>query len=456
MNIYQKAKRCAKKGMETFQGVCARLEQCKAIRAVLFFAVMFFIGVSMYLLNVHMPVILDDFDFAISWATGEMLSGLGDIIASQVVHYHTWGGRLVQFFSQLFMYWGDNVFNVVNTSMYLVLLLEIYMVVRPKRRFCWMLILLEHLVLINMIPFFGTVFLWMCGSCNYLFGTALSLLPLLVLRSVKDGGWISSGKFTAVLCFLIGVLGGWTNENMTCGVIALVFVSLVIDLLEKHAVSKRLIAMWIGQCIGALVLLLAPGNFARASAYTYDSVVMEFIRRGVMVTAYGMSYLGLLLGAALLLGASLKDIPARKSFSGLLAFGAVIGAYALVGSPELSDRAFTGPFVLALCAVLVFVADVQEHQRHMDWAWICVLPLVMVTLFYTSYHAFKEVKNFEAQWQKQISSIEQAIDEGKTQAFVESVESHSRFTMDILFADDANTWPNTSISRVYGIDVIGR
>ena len=335
--------------METFQGVCARLEQCKAIRAVLFFAVMFFIGVSMYLLNVHMPVILDDFDFAISWATGEMLSGFGDIIASQVVHYHTWGGRLVQFFSQLFMYWGDSVFNVVNTSMYLVLLLEIYMIVRPKRRFCWMLILLEHLVLINMIPFFGTVFLWMCGSCNYLFGTALSLLPLLVLRSVKDGGWISSGKFTAVLCFLIGVLGGWTNENMTCGVIALVFVALAVDLLAKRAVPKRLIAMWIGQCIGALVLLLAPGNFARASAYTYDSVVMEFIRRGVMVTAYGMSYLGLLLGAALLLAGNVEtDINGQGAdavINGLNVVCVVGGSHAIVPDVSLGQ-------LLALAAFL--------------------------------------------------------------------------------------------------------
>ena len=456
MNAYQRVKKRTQACAQMLTQFLARLEGSEAVRGVIFIALLLMIGLSMYLLNVHMPVILDDFDFAISWATGEKLTSIADIVASQMVHYRIWGGRLVQFFSQLFMYWGDGVFNVLNTLMYLVLLLEIYAIARPARRFCWTLILLEHIILLNMLPFFGTVFLWMCGSCNYLFGTSLALIPLLVLRHVKDGGWLSRGKWRAAWCFLLGVLGGWTNENMTCGMIALVFAVLAIDWLEGRGLKKRLAAMWAGQCIGAMILLLAPGNFSRASAYTYDSMALEMIRRFVMTTAYGISYLGILLAAALLLGAAMKENGARRGYAGILVFGAVVGVYALIGSPELSDRAFTGMFVLALSAVMVFVADAEAHIRRLDAAKIAALPLVLVVLAYTSYHALSDVRTFENQWQAQIDAIECALEEGKTEAVVESIESHSRFTMDVQFAPDAKTWPNTSITKIYGIDVVGR
>lgn len=456
MNAYQRVKKRTQACAQAITQFLERLEGSEAVRGVIFIALLAMIGLSMYLLNAHMPVILDDFDFAISWATGEKLASIADIVASQVVHYRTWGGRLVQFFSQLFMYWGDGVFNVLNTLMYLVLLLEIYAIARPERRFCWTLILLEHLALLNMLPFFGTVFLWMCGSCNYLFGTSLALIPLLVLRNVKDGGWLSRGGKRSVLCFLLGVLGGWTNENMTCGMIALVFAALAIEWLEGRGLKKRLAAMWAGQCTGALILLLAPGNFSRASAYTYDSMLVEMIRRFVMTTAYGVSYLGLLLGAALLLGAVLKENGARRGYAGVLVFGAIIGVYALVGSPELSDRAFTGMFALALSAVMVFVGDAEAHIRRLDAAKIAALPLVLVVLAYTSYHALSDVRAFESAWQLQTDAIECALAQGKTEAVVDSIESHSRFTMDVQFAEDAKTWPNTSISKIYGVDVIGR
>jgi len=456
MNAYQRVKRRAAGCLDAVSGLLSRLEGSERFRAAVFFVLMLCIGVSMYLLNVHTPVMLDDFDYAISWSTGEVLSGIADVIASQVVHYNTWGGRLVQTFSQLFMYWGDAVFNVVNTIVYLLLLLEIYAIARPKRRFCWTLILLEHLVLVHMLPFFGTVFLWMCGSCNYLFGTVLSLIPVLVLQHVRHGGALSRGGAGAAACFLLGVLGGWTNENMTCGVIALVFVSLAIDWLEGRGVKGRLAAMWAGQCIGALILLLAPGNFARASAYAYDSMLVELIRRGVMVTAYGASYLGALLCAVLLLASGIKEMSARRGYAALLVFGAVMGAYALMGSPELSDRSFTGPFVLMLSAAMVLIADLEAHVRRMDAAKVVAFPLMMIVLAYTSYHALNDVKDFERQWKGQTAVVEAAVAAGDTQVTVESIDSHSRFTMDVHFAENAQTWPNTSMSRIYGIDIIGR
>ncbi len=434
----------------------ARIERGAFGRGVVFGLLLAMIGATMYLLNVHTPLMLDDYDFMISWATGERLSGLADILASQRAYYVGWGGRFVQSFTQLSLYLGKPVFCVANTLMYLLLLLEIYGIARPKRRFCWTLLLVEHLVMLTMVPFFGTVYLWLCGSCNYLWGTALALVPILVMRSVMNERCFARSSLLGALCLPLGILGGWTNENTTFGVIAIVAVSMVICIRKGQRVAKRLWLLLAGQCIGTAILLLAPGNFVRASSYSYDSILLEMLRRCAVVTAYMLSYLGLLLAGSLLLFALLRRRGGRRTQAAVLIFGALIASYALVGSPELSDRSFTAPIALALAGLLVLVADAESRVPELDAAKLCALPLVLVFMLYTSYHALGDVKAHESAWNAEISKIEEACAREEKNVAVEAVESHSRFTMDVIYTPDADSWPNTSISRVYGMDVVGQ
>ena len=145
--------------------ILARAENTLWVRRALLLAIALLAAVSLYLLNLHMPLILDDYDFMISWSTGEPLAGLGDVLKSQLVHYQIWGGRLLHVFTQSFLFLGKEVFNAANTAMFLLLMAEIYAIARPKRRGCWTLLAITYMVLMTMIPFFGTVFLWLTGSC---------------------------------------------------------------------------------------------------------------------------------------------------------------------------------------------------------------------------------------------------------------------------------------------------
>lgn len=444
----------ARAGRRAEEGLSA-LEGSVLFRGIVFFVLLAMMSGLTYLLNVHTPLILDDFDFMISWATGKPLAGFTDVIRSQMVHYQIWGGRLLHVFTQSFLYLGKDVFNAVNTAAFMLLLLEVYAIARPKRRFCWTLLLVQYLALMTLLPFFGTVFLWLTGSCIYLFGTVLALLPLVIVRSVKEGGLFSRGWLTGALCFPIGVLAGWTNENTTCGMIAVVFVMLALDLAHRRRVPRRLFVLWAGQCIGAMLLLLAPGNLSRASAYTYDSMIAELARRFVMVTAYLLSYVGLLGAGVVLVHAAMRDKAERGAYAWLLVFASVVSAYAMVGSPELSDRTFTGPFVLMLAALMTLLADAEERVRRMDAAKVIALPLVLVFAIYTGYHALNDVKAYEGQWAACTEAIVCAKEAGEESVRIPSVVSSSRFTMDIALNEKADQWPNTSISRVYGIDVEG-
>ena len=97
------------------------------------------------------------------------------------------------------------------------LVLELYALTKPKgRRFCWTILLVIHAALFTLVPFFGTVFLWLDGACNYLWGTALALLPLLIIPRLLEKECAALGVIGVPLCFL----SGWTNENAACGMLA--------------------------------------------------------------------------------------------------------------------------------------------------------------------------------------------------------------------------------------------
>ena len=147
-------------------------------RRGLFALLLLAIFAQMLLLNAHTPLMMDDYDNSFSWSTGGRIDGVWDVLASQAAHYRLWGGRsVVHMLAQLFLWLGKPVFNLANAAMYVLLLLELLALAGhgPRRADCLRL-LLAHGALMAGVPFFGTVFLWLDGACNYLWGTALALV----------------------------------------------------------------------------------------------------------------------------------------------------------------------------------------------------------------------------------------------------------------------------------------
>ncbi len=434
------------------------LERCVFVRGAAFVLALALVGVVMFLLNLYTPMLMDDYDYLYSWATGERVKSIGDALRSQLVHYRITNGRLLtHLFVQSSLLLEKGAFAVVNAAMFLVLLLEIYFLAKPKGgRFEWMLLLAEALALMTMVPFFGMVFLWQTGSCNYLWGTVIALLPAVLLRAVREYGWLCGRGAVCAFFPLVGFIAGWTNENTACGMIALVFAALVLDALEEKPLHGRLWAMWAGQCIGALCMLLAPGNSARAGEFQSAPILIELARRFVNVTIYGMSYLGVLFALVMLLSFLLKGKGARIGYAMLLMFGALGAGYAMIGSPVLSDRTFTGVFALVLTAVMVLFGDLLERIEHVGAAKLAALPVLLVFLVYTGYHGVKDVRAFEAEQAALITTITQAAQRGETSVQVEPVKAHSRFTMNMLIGEEADDWPNFTLEKHFGIAVEGQ
>ena len=433
----------------------ARLEEKTAFRACVFAAILALMAGTLFLLNLHTPLQMDDYDYSFSWSTGKPLAGVADVLASQKAHYRLWGGRsVVHTLAQLFLYWGKDVFNIANTAMYVLFVLELYTLAKPKgRRFCWPVLLTIHAALFTLVPFFGTVFLWLDGACNYLWGTALALLPLLLFPRLLEGGHPALSIIGVPLCFL----SGWTNENAACGILAAVFLLLAVRLYRREKVPMVAWLCLAAQAIGAAVMILAPGNFARASAYAYDSMLLEIIKRLARITLYLVIYAGVLMMAMPIVHGTGRALhaPMRSGRAAWLLLAALLSAYAMAASPELSDRSYTCVIALTLCALATLVGDVDAHTRALDAAKLCALPLALLLLSYGGYQAVKDVCAHEAAWNAQIESVETAARSGESEVKIASIESHSRYTMKIALEPDAGSWPNSTLSKWYGIRIYG-
>lgn len=417
------------------------------------------IGAGMFLLNVHTPLMMDDYDYSFSWYTGERLAGISDILASQVVHYQIWGGRsVVHFFAQLFLYLGKPFFNAANALMYLLLLMEIvYLGAKRKVRWDWRFVLIAHVLLFFATPFFGVVFLWLDGACNYLWGTVLALVPLLIAKSEREAGFFDAGVSRGWLALPLCFLAGWTNENTACGVLAACFLLMLWDACRGRKVRAWRIAAFAAQMLGVAVMLLAPGNYARPSDPGGRGLVMELIYRVVVVSYCALRYAGIPALAALVLFAAVyrRRKPITALWFSVLCICAFFSAYALVGSPQISDRAFTGVLALSIAALLSACEDMMYdmmYKRKRDTATGIVLTLLVISGMSS---ALSDVRAHELAWRAQEDKILAAIAAGETRVAVSAVPSDSRYTMSITLEQEADQWPNSTLSKYYGIEVSG-
>ena len=422
----------------------AQLIRARRNAPFLFF--LFLIAIVIWWLSSLTPLLMDDYDYSFSWATGQRLSGISDVLASQAAHWHLWGGRsIAHFFAQLFLYLGKPVFNVLNPVIYLILLLSILRLGRCQ--FHWLYLVAVHLTLFLLLPGFGTVFLWLDGSCNYLWCTVLALFPLIVTSFLDDGFEVRSSlcwAFIIPLCFL----SGWTNENTACGVLA----GRLLWLYFRRKRGERILIFEIGslaaEVAGILLLLLAPGNLNRAAIVSV-SLLIRF-RSAVVTILYVAAY------AAPLILVTLIGLPAesktRDRFFVLTASG-VLSGLAMIASPEFSPRTLTGMAVLLLSALFSVLPENRSsflNRRVEVIAFVLTAAIVVVS----GIDASREIGEHANAWQKETRKIEEATANGQEAVEIREVPARGRFTTSILLSEDPDAWPNHTLGKYYGIQIL--
>ena len=219
----------------------------------------------MLLLNWLMPLHRDDYDYALVWETTKHLASMDDIFLSLYRHYLMHGGRMVAFFTQESFLIHDKIwFDFANALVFLglILLLIWHSMRRVTLCFNSWKVLAAFLLVWLAIPHFGEVAVWMCGSVVYLWTGFWGFLFLLPYNLYFAGQFHKKGIITGVILFLMGLLAGWSVENMSVTFNGIAFLS-ILYCLKTHQLKGWMVSGFLGSALGFLLLLAAPGNYVR-------------------------------------------------------------------------------------------------------------------------------------------------------------------------------------------------
>lgn len=235
-----------------------------------------FFGVLL-LNRLNYPFLGDDYVYAFMWQGKDIFTPLpegarriqsfSDIFHSLYSHYFTWGGRMVaHFFVMLFMWVGKFWFDIANSFMVVLLMLEMQWIAHEGR--ITMDIRAGHVAL----AFFCLwafnfdwchTIIWLSGACNYLWAMVLLLLFLIpYIRHYFTDGEVEYGSWLAPVMFFLGLAAGDTNENTICW-IGLTGIFYLWKCYKKHRLAPWMIVGFIGLSLGYGILVLAPGNLVR-------------------------------------------------------------------------------------------------------------------------------------------------------------------------------------------------
>lgn len=223
-------------------------------------------GVFLFMLalNHWMPLHRDDYDYSLIWGTAQHIASFSDVLQSLWNHYLTHGGRMVTVFVlDLFLWLGKFWFDIANAAVFtgVVVLLHCHSTRNVRLTAEPGILALGAFFLWLCLPHFGEVAVWKSGSTVYLwsgFFAALFLLPYNLFLA----GRLHWGAGMALPMFFLGILGGWSVENLAVTVV------LLAAGISGYAWKAGRRALWMpagafGALLGLAGLLAAPGNYVR-------------------------------------------------------------------------------------------------------------------------------------------------------------------------------------------------
>lgn len=213
---------------------------------------------SIYLIalscNLVMPLLSDDFTY----------QKLGLNLAVKFNHYLGWSGRVVaDFISSAILQAPDrNLMSFINAIPVVAIIWLAALVYKKDVKSISAAALVSTFVAyIVFNPALGQTTFWIVGAANYLWTSMLCLGYILLFYRVFEGK-----KDNMVFAFILSLIAGCTNESSSATLVGFSALAVIYAWVKERHYFSRLVNMFIAFCIGAAVLILAPGNQARMTA----------------------------------------------------------------------------------------------------------------------------------------------------------------------------------------------
>lgn len=441
-----------------------------------------------YLLTMLTPLYADDFTYSYSFADGfgskmreQKITDFSSLIQSQIGHYKVMNGRIVAHtLVQVFLIFDKGLFNAVNAAVFALLgLLICYHAVGKWKKIRALDLIATYTALFLMAPSFGQSYLWLTGSCNYLFTFVLVLLFLIPYRACEfryKHTHVLLSVFCTIAMFVFGVVAGNTNENTGVSLAVVLLVFIVFFIIKNRSVSAWMITGWIGVILGAVLAIVAPGNTLRTGGALVEFSLGSIIKMTVLYTSsllqqfaplivlIGISVSGILLiasrkkGLSLILFADTINNNFYEYFYGLFFLGSV---YAMTIPAQFPPRAWSHPLALLLIVLLMllrqFIALCDFQQKESKVLAMAVALSLVFTSATVYVSALGRVRAISVENSNRIATIQEAKQNGETVARVSSIITDSRYSCFKYLGDiseDSGYWVNQGMAKYYGIEKI--
>ena len=329
--------------------------------------------------NLRLPEMDDEWYSTLLYADTP-IRNLGDIVHAQIWHYFNWGGRsMAHALLQMILLTGESWADILNTAMTFILA---WLICQAAGRVRMPYYFAALGMLFGLNANWKMSMFWEAGAANYLYMTGFILAFLLCYLKYKEKNLWG----ITVWILPLGLIAGWSNENMGPTVWIL---SLVVMLLRRREQKKIPVWMYLGNisCLaGSILMIVAPGNFVRSgeTAESTRGILWNLYLRCYSEARGALEYLfpTLLLTAVVLVICKgiLKEKIGRDNV--LLLLGALLSWGAMILSPHYPDRASFGTMALLLCVILSLAGKAVDRQKENAWMYYGCAMLVWLRGMY--------------------------------------------------------------------------
>lgn len=474
--LLEKWQKCIQTAVNKFTGFENTLNNKSSINTAVIAVVCLISFGLMCLVNFATPFALDDFAYHYIFqesssvldgsdvsVIGERVSSVADIITSMQAHYKTTNGRVViHFLVQLMILLGKPVFNVINSAVYVLTMLLIYKHCTGKSRKnnSAVLFLIICLSVWTFSPNWGMTTIWLDGSVNYLWGSAIRLAALLPFRLYADDGAQKHSLIKTPLIFIACAIAGATNENTSAAFIGMIFLFCVYYKIKKFKLPAWSVCGFFGALLGFAFMVLAPGNSKRIDVWSEEN--NSVLSRITNIPANAVLYLSVFAGAFVILSLILytykekiKDYKTGIFFIYLVA--SVAGALVMIAVPYFPYRAWFGLKIMALIAVGGLLYQLKSAPA--IFRQILLIGVVFWSVWASmSYaHMYRDASGVMAQYNERVEYIREQKELGNYDLTLPLIEAEDERSPLYGFADlgkDKNSWTNLTKAKYYGLNSI--
>lgn len=349
-----------------------------------------------YAYNFLTPYWSDDYAYLMDVSKAD---SLGALVKQQYGEYLSNSGRVVgQFNVRLSLSVSKQVFNLVNSLMFIGLILLMYANIRRKRKYDIFVLLLVITFLWRFAVSFGQTMLWICGACNYLWGSVFILGFVTFYRYfLARADKLKHGTLLAAVAFFFGILAGWCNENSSGGGFLLVLIFGLNFWQSRRKRGQRsiypfMISGLCGMCIGMLGMVSAPGVRKRSATMSegeYTGIV-GLLSRTYKITMnleelfFTVIAITAIVVVFLVLQRKLRSWQQiRNNETVIFLAAAVATGYALALAPTPMNRAFFGAGVFLFIACIQGIVDVADQEQAIRAAKYGLVSVLCLWLVFT-------------------------------------------------------------------------